>query len=274
MVQENKEKLVDEQLEDSTEEVVEDAQDQETDLQEELPEDTIDNSEPENKKEASTEKVDEELELKRKRYKERAEERKKSKIKSQEDLHQQVDSQLDERKSEAKESQKIQYLERVAARIEFNEKFSHAKKELAVYEKDFSEAYPDYTDQVTDALEFVEMNLMNQGLSEQEARAQAEKEKVLLADAAVREGKDPVEELYKEAISINKLVHGYAKKKGYIKTDKRKNLNSARKASKPNAISSGKGSSGITNSLDDDDNFDLNDMTLEQMLQAKRNGQI
>lgn len=230
--------------------------------------------EEEPKEEVQEEPKDDELEQKRQEYRKRLEERKQSEQKQrekQQSLNEQVNTTFDEKKVQ---EDRLKYLENVAAKMEYDNRFNAAKRELSVYEKEFKEAYPDYTDKVDDAVDFLKMNLMNQGMTEGDALAEIERQKVMTANQAVVEGRDPVEAIYKEAQNINTVIDQIAEKRGYVKQGKAADLKSARKINKPNAISSGKGASAVKTELKDDDNFDINDMTMEQMLAAKKKGEI
>jgi hypothetical protein len=209
-------------------------------------------------------------------YKERQEKRKREAYElRQEQLRQQADN-ATTKEGKDPDKARLEYLERAAYDIQRKEIINSAKQELSALEKDFVEAYPDYTDAVNDAIEFAKINLMNQGLSEAQALERIEYEKVMTADRAAALGKDPVEAVYKEAQNISKLLETFAEKKGYVKqgVKKKTNLQKQRELSKPNAITGGKGSAAIKKKLTDVDNDELDNMTLGQMLAAKRSGAL
>lgn len=219
---------------------------------------------------------DEELEAKRKAYKERQDKRKQEEEqrRKDEENHRLEQERLRSQADTAQEQDRTKYLEQVAAKIEHQEVMSAAKREYATLEKDFVEAYPDYTDKVNTAVEFAKSNLMKQGYSEAQALEQIENEKIMVADAAVRAGKDPVEAVYQEANNIETLIHETAAKLGYVKPDKKTNLQKKRELSKPNAMQGGRGTRAVQKGLMDDDNDELDNMSLGDMLKAKKAGML
>jgi DNA-binding IscR family transcriptional regulator len=224
----------------------------------------------EEEKEAPQAPTDEELEGKRKAYKERQEKRKRDeeerykREQDQEKLRTQADT--------AQTQDRTKYLEQVAAKLERQDMINSAKRELATLEKPFIEAYPDYTDKVNTAVEFTKMNLMKSGMSEAQALEQIEYQKVMLADAAVRQGRDPVEAVYNEAGNITSIIDEFAKQRGYVKPDNKTNLQKKRELSKPNAVKGGRGTRAVQKGLMDDGNDELDNMSLGDMLKAKKAG--
>jgi phage protein D len=231
---------------------------------------------PQKEEAAKEDEVDAELEAKRKAYKERQDKRK------QEEEQRRIDEEnrrleqerLRNQADTAQEQDRTKYLEQVAAKLERQEVMSAAKREYATLEKDFVEAYPDYTDKVNVAVEFAKNNLMKQGFSEAQALERIENEKIMVADAAVRAGKDPVEAVYQEANNIEALIHETASKLGYVKQDKKTNLQKKRELSKPNAMQGGRGTRAVHKGLMDDDNDELDNMSLGDMLKAKKAGTL
>lgn len=225
----------------------------------------------ENSEQEQNQETDEdELKAKQEAYKERIRKRQEERKQISSDENQQN---LRESADQSEENSRIKYLEQVAAQMQYNQQINVAKKELASLENEFIEAYPDYKESVDSAIDFVKLNLIKQGMSEADALAQIEHERILLADEAVRKGQDPVDVLYKEAKLINDVIDEYATKRGYTKT-KPVNLNNERKINKPSAIGSGYSSQGVKVGLNEDGNNEIQNMTLQQMLEAKASGAL
>ena len=237
----------------------EDAQEQENDSKEESQEDV--------QKEEQGEEQKEDLAEKQRIYKERQERRKAEQAKLREQATNTVDNE-----QEKTEDSRLNYLENIARKIEHDSIVKQAKTELGKLEKEFVEAYPDYTDTVNDAIEFAKIRLVNSGMSESEALERIEYEKVMTADKAAARGEDPVEAVYKEAQSINQLLEKFAEAKGYVKSGQRKKttLQKQRELSKPNAIVGGKGGRAVKQGLMEDGNDEIIEMTLADMLKAKK----
>lgn len=185
-------------------------------------------------KDEKPELTDEEKEAKREAYKKRQEERQ---AKRQE-YH----------REEREERDEDDYLKQEMAQIireqKFNKALAQAEKELTALEGEYSEAYDDYNDTLKQAVEITKFRLMEQGFSESEADAYVKREKVLLADLAASQGKDPVEAVHKEAQIIVRGFEKFAEANGYIKPeDKKTNLQKMREISKPNAMTGGAGKS-------------------------------
>ncbi|QDP62953.1 MAG: hypothetical protein Unbinned5081contig1002_58 [Prokaryotic dsDNA virus sp.] len=220
--------------------------------------------------EVAPQEPEEDLEAKRKAYKERQEKRKRDEEeRKQREFEQQ---RLREQADTAQETDRTRYLEQVAMKLQQQEMIKSAKRELSSLEKEFTEAYPDYTKKLDTAIEFTKMNLMKKGFSEAEALEQIEYEKVMLADAAVRNGKDPVEAVYEEANNIASIIEEFAQRSGYVKPDNKTTLQKKRELAKPNAMTGGRGTRAVQKGLMDDDNDELDNMTLGDMIKAKKDG--
>lgn len=258
--------------EQKTEEVVQEEQqpneEQEEKITQEIPEGAA-----EAPKEEDGAPTEEELKAKQKAYRERQEKRKRDeeeRAKRELEYQERIRAQAD-KKQEADENA---YLKQVAIKMQQQEMVKAAKRELSVMEKEFVEAYPDYREKVDDAIEFTKQTMMKKGMSEAEALETLEYEKVMLADNAVRLGKDPVEAVYREAQVINEVIDEFAAKKGYVRPDNKTSLQKVREIAKPSPIGGGTGTRAVHKGLMDEDNDDLDNMTLEQMLEAKKAGAL
>lgn len=150
------------------------------------------------------------------------------------------------------------------------------KRELEGYEKEYIEIFPEYKNDVEMALDFTKLRLVNSGMSEQEAQKQVEREKVLLADRAVAQGRDPVEAIHDEAKQIVKTFEAFSEQIGYTKNAAKTNLQAIREAAKPNAMSggAGKGSSAVKRGFDDLEHDELDNLTFGQMRAMKEKGEF
>lgn len=148
--------------------------------------------------------------------------------------------------------EKIAKYDEIVQQQQFERLVQSAEQELVELEKDFKEAFTDYDDVVNNALELSKMRLMAQGnISESQAINYLNREKVLIADRAAAQGKDPVEAVYNEAKQIMSVFDAYAEKKGYkIEGGKPKTkLQAIREISKPNAMTGGTGKGAAASKL-------------------------
>ncbi len=157
---------------------------------------------------------------------------------------------------------------------QFEENIKTAEKELTQLETPFKEAFTDYDEVVKDALELTRLRMVKQGYTDGEAADYLRREKVLLADRAAAEGKDPVEAVYKEAKDILGVFDEYAESKGYIMTKgkPKTNLQAMREINKPNAMSggAGRGATATKTGFDDMDDLDeIGEVTIGQMLRKE-----
>ena len=149
----------------------------------------------------------------------------------------------------------------------FEQAVNTAEKELIELEKPFKEAFTDYDDIVSSAIELTKMRLVKDGMTETEADSHLRREKVLVADRAVAQGLDPVEAVYNEGKAILDVFDAYAEKRGYKKGTPKTNLQAMREISKPNAMTGGAGKgakAGNTtfDELGDDDLEEIHNTTI------------
>lgn len=162
------------------------------------------------------------------------------------------------------------------AERQFEQSIKAAEKELNSLEPEFKAAFTDYDDVVNDALELTRMRLVADGATEGEAKDYLRREKVLLADRAAAQGKDPVEAVYNEAKSIINVFDAYAEKKGYTKgkAKPKTNLQAMREISKPNAMTGGSNSKAVKGTFGDMDLQETDDLSIGQMLQMQAKGEL
>lgn len=169
---------------------------------------------------------------------------------------------------EALKAQMAQY-DRVVKQQQYKDSVRAAERELSGLETEFKEAFPDYQDKVDSALEFSKMNLVSQGYTELQASEYLQEQKVLIADKAAAEGKDPVEAVYQEANNILGVVENFAEKMGYKKESKKTNLQARREMSKPNAMTGGSSMSSPKLSYDEMEAEDIDNLSIGDMLAGK-----
>lgn len=169
--------------------------------------------------------------------------------------------------------EKVARYDQIVQQQQFETAIQAAEQELAGLEKEFKEAFTDYDDVVNDALELSKMRLMAQeGVSETQAMNYLNREKVLIADKAAAQGKDPVEAVYNEAKQIMSVFDAYAEKKGYKLGGKPKTkLQAMREISKPNAMTGGTGKGAAASKLKfeelgDDDLEEIHETTIGELL--------
>jgi len=258
----NEEAEVEQEAEANTEETTE----------EDKPEDEPESDETESEEETT----EDEIAKKQEAYRERQKKRQEDQAKRQDDLQTQASAAVveeinNDEISEIKEELAIARQERQIRQYE--QSIKQAGKELEALETPFKEAFTDYDDVVSEALELSKLRMMKQGVSENEANAYLDREKVLLADRAASQGKDPVEAVYQEAKDIVGLFEDYAERKGYVRKDgkPKTNLQAMREMSKPNAMSggAGKGATATKKEYDDLDLEQTKEVTLGQMLKGE-----
>lgn len=232
----------------------------EADNQEEVTDEAAEEKPVEEPAEEEPELSEEEIEKKKKQEAYRERQRKKAEEKKQQ--LQAYDNQVQESVNSIDEDEQkaaIEFVKNFRQQQEFVIKLNQAEKELQTLENDFKEAFTDYDDVVSDALEFSRLRLVDQGMTESQANEALRREKILIADRAAAQGVDPVEAVYNEAKSIMKVIDRYVEKKGLKKDERPKtNLQAIREINKPNAMTGGKGRGATvrSTSFDDLENFE------------------
>lgn len=170
--------------------------------------------------------------------------------------------------TEDSDKQAIEYFKKLQKQQEFEGKIKQAEVELTNLEGEFKVAYPDYEDKVNQAIKLTKYRLIEEGYSEARAEAELKREKVLLADRAAAQGKDPVEAVYNEANKILKIFEKFAEENGYTKGKKKTNLQALREAAKPNAMSggAGKGATAARKTFDDMEGDEVDELSIGQLL--------
>ena len=173
---------------------------------------------------------------------------------------------IKQQKQQQKEREQAIYIEKMVEK---------AKGEVASYEKEYAEVFPAYTSDVENALEFTKLRLVKDGMSEADADKYLEREKVMIADRAVAEGRDPIEAIHIEAKKINEILEAYADKMGYQKAAKT-NLQAIREASKPNAATGGGGKGALASKKEysDFEGDEVDNLSVGQMLQMSKQGEL
>lgn len=166
------------------------------------------------------------------------------------------------------DKQAIEYVKQLQKQQVFERQIKQAEVELTQLEGEFKVAYPDYDDKVNQAIKLTKYRLVNEGMSEAEAEQVLKREKVLLADRAAAQGKDPVEAVYKEAQVILSAFEKFAEESGYTKGKKKTNLQALREASRPNAMSggAGKGATAARKTFDDMEGEEIDEVSIGQLL--------
>lgn len=220
---------------------------------------------------AEPELSEEEQEAKRKEKQEeyyRKRQEQKAKQQEQTSNNQQTQSNAN---NYGEEDADLKYIRELAQKQRYQEAINSGEAELARLEKPFKEAFDDYESKVNQAMEFTKLRLVDQGYSEAQADAYLREQKVLIADRAAAQGKDPVEAVYQEANQILGAFDKFAEQLGYVKPqDKKTKMQAVREMAKPNAMTAG-GQSGklnktTINDLDDSDIDEIKDMPLSAFM--------
>lgn len=233
--------------------------------QEEAVEDIIEEKpeEAEKVEEVEEEKEDEKLIKAREDYKRRQEERRKQV--TQTTHEKQAVQAVDDADKQA-----IEFVKQLQKQQVFERNIKQAEVELTGLEGEFKVAYPDYEDKVNQAIKLTKYRLIQEGMGEAEAEQMLRREKVLLADRAAAQGKDPVEAVYNEAKTILTVFEKFAEDMGYTKGKKKTNLQALREVSKPNAMSggAGKGATAARRTFDDMEGDEIDELSIGQMLRG------
>lgn len=275
MVQALKEEIEKLESEEAQEETSEEAETEEKDQDESGEEEQEEqetqeaDAEADNEEEAKEPSEEEKL-AKQKAYKERQEQKKRER----EEALNKHDNAVDLTTSKATAADKEQaslaskQAEEFIARQIFEDRKKAATKELKALEKDFKEAFDDYDDVVEFAVQSTVKRLVAQGLDEDDALEKVQTEKLMLADRAAAQGRDPVQAIYDEAIGIKNWMDSVAEEMGYVRGEKvngkkpKTNLQAMREASKPNAMTggTGKGTTATKRTFDDLGDDDLEEI--------------
>jgi hypothetical protein len=163
---------------------------------------------------------------------------------------------------------KLEQVDQIILEQKMQKWIGAAERELGEIEKEYKVVFPDYDDLVSTAMDITKDRMVQGGMTEQQANEALRLEKLKIADAAAARGEDPAEAVYKEAKAINTWFQTYASKLGYVKqgaSQKPITQKAAlREASKPNAMTGGKGAAAIKPNYDEMD--DVSDLTIGQML--------
>lgn len=230
--EENKEAQEDTEIEKSQEE-------QEAEEQDNSEEDTQDTQEPE------TVETEEDKLKKQEAYRERQKQKQDEQRRRQEELQKKSeDTTQNFTKSEEKELEDLKRdMHQIIQQQRIEQAIKSAERELEELEGDFREAFTDYDEKVNNALELTKLNLKKNGMTDSQADDYLRREKVLIADRAAAQGKDPVEAVYQEAQKVLSVFDEYAEMRGYkLSDDKPKtNLQKMREINKPNPMTGGTG---------------------------------
>lgn len=168
------------------------------------------------------------------------------------------------------DKQAIEFVKQLQKQQVFERNIKQAEVELTGLEGEFKVAYPDYEDKVNQAIKLTKYRLIEQGMGETEAEQVLRREKVLLADRAAAQGKDPVEAVYNEAKTILTVFEKFAEDMGYTKGKKKTTLQALREVSKPNAMSggAGKGATAARKTFDDMEGDEIDELSIGQLLRG------
>jgi UDP-N-acetyl-D-mannosaminouronate:lipid I N-acetyl-D-mannosaminouronosyltransferase len=204
---------------------------------------------------------DDELKQKQDAYKERQRKKREELEARQKELSQQADIAQSNSKQEDEVNKMLAEVLAFKKTQEQEVMIKQAERELQSYEKEYTEAFPDYEDSVKKAIELTKLRLVAEGMDEADAIQYLNREKVLLADRAVAAGLDPVEAIHKEAKTILSTFEQFAELNGYVKAESKEkpktNLQALREASKPNAMTGGKPASAVKHNFDEEDDMDV-----------------
>lgn len=227
---------------------------------EEVVEEVVEEAEVVVEVEEVEEKEDEKLAKAREDYKRRQEERRK----------QTTYEKQAEKTVEDTDKQAIEFVKQLQKQQIFEHNIKRAEVELTQLEGEFKVAYPDYDDKVNQAMKLTKYRLIESGMGEAEAEQVLKREKVLLADKAAAQGKDPVEAVYSEAKAILNIFEKFAEDMGYTKGKKKTTLQALREASKPNAMSggAGKGATAARKTFDDMEADEVDELSIGQLLKG------
>lgn len=213
---------------------------------------------------------EDEIALKQKAYKERQEQKKReTEERRQAELAAQANKAAETTKTDDSKDAILYAAAQLVQKEQYNSAISAGERELKVLEKDFVEAYPDYNDVVDRALDATKMRMLAQGQDEAEIDAYLRREKVLIADRAAAQGKDPVEAVYNEAKGIVSWLDQYAEKMGYQKPQgkPKTNLQAIREISKTPAVGTGRGTGAAKKTYDEmDDLEEIGQVTLGDLM--------
>lgn len=198
-------------------------------------------------------------------YKKRQEERRRKALEQQNNYQEVAKKAVDDADKQA-----IEFVKQLQKQQIFERNIKQAEVELTQLEGEFKVAYPDYEDKINQAIKLTKYRLIQNGMGDAEAEQAVRREKVLLADRAASQGKDPVEAVYNEAKAVLNVFEKYAEDMGYTKKKKTTNLQALREASKPNAMSggAGKGATAAKKTFDDMDGDDIAELSIGQLLKG------
>jgi hypothetical protein len=233
-------------------------------------EDAGESAEPgEDTQEEPIKPTQDEIESKQKAYKERQEQKKReAEERRQAELVAQADKAVETKNYDEKDAI-LAAAAQLVQKEQYNAAINAGERELKALEKDFVDAYPDYNEVVERALDATKMRLLSQGQDESEIDAYLRREKVLIADRAAAQGKDPVEAVYKEALGIVNWLDSYAEKMGYQKSQgkPKTNLQAIRDISKTPAVGTGRGTGAAKKTFDEmDDLEEIGQVTLGDLM--------